>query len=85
MVNMIDCAVGFLGPDMDPLREDLEALGKRHMKYNVQPKDLPTMEKAVVFALEEMMGPKFTREDRRAWEIVFQFMVKAMITGMENK
>lgn len=84
MVNMIDCAVGFLGPDMDPLREDLEALGKRHMKYHVQPKDLPTMEKAVVFALEEMMGPKFTRNDRRAWEIVFQFMVKAMITGMEN-
>lgn len=86
MVDMIDCAVSFLGPDLEPLVDDLIMLGQRHVAYGVQPKYLPVMEKAVVYALEELLGDaKFTREHRNSWQVVFYFMVMQMTQGMEKK
>ena len=85
VVDMIDCAVSFLGPDLEPLTKDLHHLGRRHKKYGVQPKHLPVMEKAVIYALEELLGnKKFTRNDRNSWQIVFHFMVMKMTEGMES-
>lgn len=36
MVDMIDMAVSFLGPDLEPLEEDLQQVGRRHIGYGVQ-------------------------------------------------
>jgi hemoglobin-like flavoprotein len=84
MVSMIDTAVAFLGPDLEPLEEDLHALGRRHIRYGVPAKFLPTMEKAVVYTMEELLGDKFTRTMRNSWQVVFYFMVQAMVAGMEE-
>lgn len=85
MVDMIDCAVATLGPDMEPLEEELMRLGKRHLThYGVTSRYLPVMEKAVIFAMEELLDSKFTRQDRNAWQVVFHFMVKKMVEGMEQ-
>jgi hemoglobin-like flavoprotein len=84
MVSMIDTAVAFLGPDLEPLEEDLHALGRRHIRYGVPAKFLPTMEKAVVYTMEELLGDKFTRTMRNSWQVVIYFMVQAMVAGMEE-
>lgn len=85
MVDMIDCAVAFLGPDMEPLKEELMHLGERHLAYGVEAKYLPLMEKAVEYALEELLGDKFTRAQRNSWQEVFYYMVQQMTAGMEQR
>jgi hemoglobin-like flavoprotein len=82
MISMIDSAVALLGPDLEPLREDLNGLGKRHIAYGVKEQYLPVMEKAVVYAMDELLGKGFSRSDRDSWKDVFYFMVTEMIQGM---
>jgi hemoglobin-like flavoprotein len=81
MVDMMDMAVSLLGPDLDPLAEDLVDLGQRHIAYGVKLEYLPIMERAVLHAMEEMI-PKFSSKDRKSWELVFHFMISNMIKGM---
>lgn len=83
MVEMIDCAVSFLGPDLDAFREDLMDLGKRHSAYGVQPDYLPIMARAVMFALDELLGNKLTKEDRQSWQLMFAYMIGCMSTRMK--
>jgi len=84
MVDMIDCAVAFLGPDLDPLEEQLRCLGKRHEKYGVQPDFFPVMGQAVLYALQDILGSRFTLEDTVNWSCVFQFMATKMALGMKE-
>ena len=81
---MIDLAVGFLGPDLDPLKEDLLDLGQRHIGYGVRSEYLPVMERAVMYAMEELLDDKFTKDDRNSWRSVFQFMITNMKKGMKE-
>lgn len=83
MVDMIDCAVAFLGPDLELLENDLKALGRRHIAYGVSAKFFPVMERAVIYALEEILGDRFTRRDSNSWQAVFYFMIQNMSEGME--
>jgi hemoglobin-like flavoprotein len=84
MVDMIDCAVGFLGPDLDPLTEDLISLGRRHLAYGVKEEYLPIMGESLQFALEVILKEKFTETDRQSWEAVFAFMISKMSLGMKK-
>lgn len=84
VVDMIDCAVNFLGPDMDSLTEDLLDLGKRHLRYGVHPDFLPVMAKAIVHTLKTMLGTRFADDDMKAWESILQFMVAQMKIGMAS-
>jgi len=84
IVDMIDCAVAFLGPDLDPLEEQLRSLGKRHLKYGVKPEFLPIMGQAVLYALQRILGSKFTLDDTRDWTCVFQLMANKMALGMKE-
>ncbi len=83
IVDMIDCAVAFLGPDLDPLEEQLITLGKRHVKYGVKPQYLSVMGQSVLFALQQILGSKFTLDDTRDWTTVFQLMSSKMALGMK--
>ena len=82
VVDMIDCAVSFLGPELDTLSGTLIDLGKRHLRYGVHPSYLPVMNLAVCFALHEMLGAAFTQRDRKSWEGILEFMVTQMMMGM---
>lgn len=42
------------------------------------------MERAVMYAMEELLEDKFTREDRNSWQVVFHFMIQHMIIGMKQ-
>lgn len=80
MVDMIDMAVSFLGPDLEPLEEDF---GRRHIGYGVQSEYLPIMERAVMYALEELLDNQFSKEDRNSWQVIFHFMITHMVKGMK--
>lgn len=83
MVDMLDLAVSFLGPDLEPIEFELLDLGKRHIAYGVHIAYLPMMERSVMYALEGILGDKLTREDRGSWQVVFQFMIEHMTKGMK--
>jgi methyl-accepting chemotaxis protein len=84
MVDMIDAAVAFLGPDLDPLTDHLFDLGKRHVRYGVKADYLSMMGRSVIYALEQQLGAKFTLEDVKDWTMVFRLMVSKMILGMKG-
>lgn len=84
MVDMIDMTMGFLGPDLEPLADDLQALGKRHIKYGVPPEFFPIMERAVLYALDELLHEKFTKDDRQSWETIFHFIISHMVKGRNS-
>lgn len=82
MVDMIDRAVSYLGPDMEVFEKELIALGRRHMRVGVQAEDLEYMGCAVQFALEYVLGGEFTTKERLAWAEVLAFMIEKMTVGM---
>jgi len=84
MVDMIDCAVAFLGPDLEPLEEDLIELGGRHVAYRVEPQFLPVMGIAVFTALDKILGDRFDEKAQESWQKIFQFMISKMIVGIQQ-
>ena len=85
MVDMIDCAVSFLGPDLGPLVEQLNDLGTRHIAYGVKPEFLPVMGQACIYTLQQVLGStEFSFEDTKDWISVFAMMVTHMQAGMKE-
>jgi methyl-accepting chemotaxis protein len=81
-VERLDMAVCLLGPDLDPLEEDLRDLGERHLSYGVRPKNLPNMVKSLIGAIENVLKDEFSAEDKEGWDAVLGFMVESMAMGM---
>jgi len=82
VVDMIDCIVCYLGPDLDALAEDMAELGHRHLSYGVKPNQIPAMGEAIIYAFGEFLGDNFTSADQNDWRIVFKFLSEKMIQGM---
>lgn len=82
-VERLDMAVCLLGPDLEPLEEDLRDLGDRHLSYGVQPKNLPYMAKSLIGAIEKVLKDEFSDEDKLGWDAVLGFMVESMAMGMQ--
>jgi hemoglobin-like flavoprotein len=83
MVDMVDLSVGFLGPDLDPLNDDLVALGQRHINYGAEPEYFASMGVALVCSLAHIL-PDFTAKEEDAWVSVFQFMISRMSYGLRQ-
>lgn len=84
LFEMIDFSVGFLGPDLEPLKEDLIFQGERHAKYGVKPESLPIMINAVISVLEETLGEHFTEAERKSWQTVNEIFCLFMRIGMNR-
>ena len=80
--DMIDLSVGFLGPDLDPLADQLLDLGERHVRYGVHSSHLTAMGKAIVYTMQELLGDKFREADVKAWVKVYKFMISHMGKGL---
>ncbi len=82
IVDMIDCAVNFLGPDFQAMEEILLDLGKRHLAYDAQPEHFAIMGNAFIVALGFILKSAFTETLRKDWDRVFSFIAEKLVQGM---
>ena len=85
LVEAIDIAVGFLGPDLEPLEETLFELGGRHVERQCRPHHWPIVGEALFYVMEQGLGDAFTFEVREAWTILYNFLGYHMIRGLLAK
>lgn len=84
IVDILDCVEHILGPDLEPLEQEMERIGRRHKEYGVPTKFLPLMEKSVLWAFEELLHDDFSRAERNSWHVVFHFITDKMIDAMTH-
>ncbi|WP_020649738.1 globin family protein [Solimonas variicoloris] len=80
LMNMIDIAVRGLGR-LDSLLPAVQALGARHLDYGVQTAHYDTVGEALLWTLEQGLGPAFDADTRAAWTAVYGALAAAMQAG----
>lgn len=80
LMNMIDIAVRGLGR-LDSLLPAVQALGARHLDYGVQTAHYDTVGEALLWTLEQGLGPAFDADTRTAWTAVYGALASAMQAG----
>jgi hemoglobin-like flavoprotein len=83
-IQMIDKALGMLGPDIELLTEILLDLGAKHVTYGVKPEYFPSMGRALLFAVKERLGDDYTDEVKDAWVEVYGALSYDMIRGQKG-
>ncbi|MFT7246235.1 MAG: hemoglobin-like flavoprotein [Candidatus Azotimanducaceae bacterium] len=64
--------------DLDALVPVLQDLAIRHIDYGVKVEDYSPVGNALLYALEQGLGPKFTPEVKQAWVKVYQVIAEVM-------
>eukprot|EP00529_Nitzschia_sp_RCC80_P036186 CAMPEP_0113482334 /NCGR_PEP_ID=MMETSP0014_2-20120614/22864_1 /TAXON_ID=2857 /ORGANISM="Nitzschia sp." /LENGTH=157 /DNA_ID=CAMNT_0000375845 /DNA_START=88 /DNA_END=561 /DNA_ORIENTATION=- /assembly_acc=CAM_ASM_000159 len=83
-IQMIDKALGMLGPDIELLTEILLELGQKHVNYGVKPEYFPSMGRALIFAIQEQLGEdQFTAEIKDSWVEVYGALSYDMIRAQK--
>jgi Globin len=82
LFDMLDLVVNSLGPDLEPLADELVELGKRHRGRGVRPDHLQVMDRAFVDGIGALLGDRCTQDDRDAWREIFRFLIEHMSAGM---
>ena len=57
------------------------ALAKRHVSYGAKPEHYPVVGGALLWTLEQGLGPKFTPEVRDAWAEAYGLLSDVMMLG----
>jgi hemoglobin-like flavoprotein len=83
-IQMIDKALGMLGPDIELLTEILLELGVKHVSYGVKPEYFPSMGRALLFAVKEREGAHYTDEVKDAWVEVYGALSYDMIRAQKG-
>lgn len=78
----IDKAVAFLGPDMEPLEEELFDMGRRHADMLIEPAHWEAVGIAVMYTIDQVLGDKLTKEGRQAWKTFYDFIAYSMVQGL---
>ena len=63
---------------LDQLVPIVEQLGVRHARYGVQPAHYPVVGSALLWTLEQGLGPAFTPAVRHAWTNVYELLATTM-------
>jgi len=77
LMQMIDAAVALLERPQ-ALMPTLEGLGRRHAGYGIRDEHYDTVEVALILALQQGLGPAFTKEARSAWIALFDLIAGTM-------
>ena len=77
LMDMLTLAVKGLDRP-EALLPALAALGRRHAGYGVNEHDYETVGEALLWTLEQGLGPNFTPDVREAWEAVYRLVAGAM-------
>jgi len=77
LMTMITVAVRGLG-DLGKLVSAVEDLGRRHVGYGVRKQDYDTVAAALLWTLEQGLGPDFTPEVKAAWVETYTVLATTM-------
>ena len=77
LMDMIDIAVNDLDR-WDQLTPALEALGRRHVGYGVKEADYDAVAAALLWTLEQGLGPAFTDDVKLAWTNTYTQLADTM-------
>jgi hemoglobin-like flavoprotein len=80
LMEMIGLAVKGLDRP-ETLLPALAALGRRHAGYGVNERDYETVGEALIWTLEQGLGPSFTPDIRDAWVALYRFVADTMREG----
>jgi hemoglobin-like flavoprotein len=83
LLDMLDCVIGFLGPDLDPLVADLIDLGARHDRYGVPKYMFVPMGEALVLVIKEYLGDELSDNEARSWKKILDFVFHYMCEGYQ--
>jgi hemoglobin-like flavoprotein len=65
--------------DLDEIAPFVETLGRRHGGFGVKTKDYDTVSDALLWALEQHLGPAFGDDVRAAWSAAYEALSTMMI------
>jgi hemoglobin-like flavoprotein len=77
LMSMLNTAVVSLS-NLDRLLPLVQELGRRHSKYGVQHKDYEAVAAALIWTLNEGLGPAFTDEVKQAWVATYTVLATTM-------
>jgi hemoglobin-like flavoprotein len=83
LMQMIGLAVSKLDA-LDELVPAVQALGRRHAGYGVKEVDYDTVGAALLWTLDQGLGPAFTREVKSAWTTVYGVLASTMKTAAKS-
>ena len=83
LMLVLGAAVGSLDR-LDALIPVVQALGERHAEYGVTAAHFAPVGAALLWTLEQGLGPAFTPEAKAAWTIVYSVLSHTMIDAMER-
>ena len=66
---------------LDQVVPGVQALGQRHVQYNVKPEHYPTVGAALLWALERGLGDVWTAEHAEAWTAAYTVLSDTMIAA----
>ncbi|KAG7351702.1 globin-like protein [Nitzschia inconspicua] len=83
-IQMIDKALGMLGPDIELLTEILLELGQKHVSYGVRPEYFPSMGRALIHAIQSILDEsRFTPDVKDSWVEVYGALSYDMIRAQK--
>lgn len=77
LMQMIGVAVNGLNK-LDTIVPAVQQLGKRHADYGVKDGDYMTVAGALLWTLEQGLGPAFTDEAKQAWTDTYMLLATTM-------
>jgi hemoglobin-like flavoprotein len=83
LMKMIGAAVNGLN-DLGSLVPVVQALGRRHVGYNVKPQHYSTVGAALLWTLKQGLGAGFDGEHESSWANVYGVLSKTMIAAAEE-
>ena len=83
LMQVIGLAVGKLDA-LDELVPVVQALGRRHAGYGVKAPAYDTVGSALLWTLEQGLGPAFTPEVRSAWTTVYGVLASTMKSAAKS-
>jgi hemoglobin-like flavoprotein len=83
LVHALTLVVANVG-DPDRLLPALSALGKRHAGYGIEERHFSSVGDALLWALNDVMGPAFTPELRDGWAGAYALVASVMRRALER-
>lgn len=86
LMDMLSTIVARLD-HIDDLSDDISAMARRHVSYGVRPAHYKLVGKALLWTLQQGLGPDWTDEVKDAWVKCYTMLSETMInaSGPEHK